>query len=140
MQLVSGFPPGFTQIKTQISAEKARLKMSLNKLWALVLSFTASNVVATTDSCAALTSLSLENTTIVTAYLQKTGANASTPLSCSATGAENLIASADVCRIHGYINTTAISSLVFEAWLPDIWYGRFIGLGNGGLGGCKSRW
>ncbi|KAG6845487.1 hypothetical protein H0H87_008384 [Tephrocybe sp. NHM501043] len=23
-----------------------------------------------------------------------------------------------------------------EAWLPDVWYGRFLALGNGGLGGC----
>ncbi|KAJ7690008.1 hypothetical protein B0H14DRAFT_2211267, partial [Mycena olivaceomarginata] len=23
-----------------------------------------------------------------------------------------------------------------EVWLPDEWYGRFMGLGNHGLGGC----
>ncbi|KAJ7848588.1 tannase and feruloyl esterase [Mycena olivaceomarginata] len=34
--------------------------------------------------------------------------------------------------------TTATSSIRAEAWLPDEWYGRFLGVGNGGLGGCIS--
>ncbi|KNZ74678.1 putative feruloyl esterase B-2 [Termitomyces sp. J132] len=34
------------------------------------------------------------------------------------------------------MNTTSTSAVHAEAWLPDTWFGRFLGLGNGGLGGC----
>ncbi|KAG6877613.1 hypothetical protein C0993_005617 [Termitomyces sp. T159_Od127] len=34
------------------------------------------------------------------------------------------------------INTTSTSAVYAEAWLPDTWYGRYLTVGNGGLGGC----
>lgn len=89
---------------------------------------------AVADACTSLTSLSLENTTVVNAFHQIKATNITTPISCQLT--DSLVTSADVCRVQGFINTTSTSSLEFEAWLPDIWYGRFMGLGNGGTGGC----
>ena len=90
------------------------------------------------DPCSALASLSFENTTITSTFHQEAGTNFSTPDSIipSCGSPFSNLAHANVCRIQGFINTTSESSVKFEAWLPDIWYGRFIGLGNGGLGGC----
>ncbi|KAH7349062.1 Tannase/feruloyl esterase [Pyrenochaeta sp. MPI-SDFR-AT-0127] len=44
--------------------------------------------------------------------------------------------SADICRIGLNITTSASSGLRMEAWLPRNWTGRFLSVGNGGLGGC----
>ena len=48
--------------------------------------------------------------------------------------------SADMCRVTGIIITSQASSVDFEIWLPDVWYGRFLVSGNGGLGGCKPSY
>ncbi|KAJ7509453.1 tannase and feruloyl esterase [Mycena galericulata] len=42
----------------------------------------------------------------------------------------------DVAYVAANSTTSATSAIRAEAWLPDEWYGRFLGLGNGGLGGC----
>ncbi|KAJ6526898.1 tannase and feruloyl esterase-domain-containing protein [Mycena vulgaris] len=46
------------------------------------------------------------------------------------------VTAAPPCRVYFVINTTDTSVVHAEAWLPDTWYGRFLGLGNGGLNGC----
>ena len=46
--------------------------------------------------------------------------------------------SVDMCRVNGVVTTSSSSSVDFEMWLPDIWHGRFLVTGNGGLGGCES--
>ena len=91
----------------------------------------------TIDPCISFTSSSFENTTITNAFYQEAGTNFSTSDSVCGTPLSNL-SHANVCRIQGFINTTSESSLKFEAWLPDTWYGRFIRLGNGGLDGCMT--
>lgn len=108
--------------------------MPSSKFWRLATLVAMAQTVAATDPCTALTSLSLENTTIVSAFRQTATTNVTTPMSCALV--TSIITSADVCRVQGYVNTTSDSSLTFEAWLPDTWYGRFIGVGNSGLGGC----
>lgn len=45
---------------------------------------------------------------------------------------------ASICRVQVTVNTSNASSLLLEAWLPDEWYGRYLGTGNGGLAGCTS--
>ncbi|KAF7365752.1 Carboxylic ester hydrolase [Mycena venus] len=84
--------------------------------------------------CLALkNTLQLENTTILdVAYV-------AAPTNVSATGSCQLYApvtAAPLCRVYFVINSTATSAVHAEAWLPDTWYGRFLGLGNGGLNGC----
>ncbi|KAH6642732.1 Tannase/feruloyl esterase [Boeremia exigua] len=44
--------------------------------------------------------------------------------------------SIDLCRVGLNISTSARSSIRMEAWLPQNWSGRFLSVGNGGLGGC----
>ncbi|KAF8510909.1 tannase and feruloyl esterase [Gautieria morchelliformis] len=85
------------------------------------------------DKCAALkTQLRLENTTILAATHVAAGTNVTTPGSCQSIAFSTVA----VCRVQAVVNTTATSAVHFEAWLPDVWFGRFLGLGNGGLGGC----
>ncbi|EIM87541.1 tannase and feruloyl esterase [Stereum hirsutum FP-91666 SS1] len=84
-------------------------------------------------SCDALRStLRLENTTILeVAYIQA-NSSITTPGSCQSSAT----VSSPLCRIYAQVNTTESSSLKFEAWLPDLWYGRLITIGSGGLSAC----
>ncbi|KAJ7653197.1 tannase and feruloyl esterase [Mycena polygramma] len=79
------------------------------------------------------THLYLENTTILNVAYIATPTNVTTPGICQSTTS---VTNAPLCRIQFVINTTSTSAVHGEAWLPDTWYGRFLGLGNGGLGGC----
>ncbi|KAG6889897.1 hypothetical protein C0992_003690 [Termitomyces sp. T32_za158] len=85
-----------------------------------------------TNACAALVDLRLENTTILSAGHVLGPVNVSTPGSCQS----QALVSSSLCRVQFVINTTSTSAVHAEAWLPDTWFGRFLGLGNGGLGGC----
>ncbi|KAJ7624364.1 tannase and feruloyl esterase [Roridomyces roridus] len=78
-------------------------------------------------------SLHLENTTILNVAYIAAPTNVSTPGSCQSTA---VVTAAPLCRVQFVINTTATSAVHAEAWLPDTWFGRMLGLGNGGLGGC----
>ncbi|KAF8579508.1 tannase and feruloyl esterase [Ramaria rubella] len=85
------------------------------------------------QKCASLkNNLHLENSTIIDVTHVAAGSNITTPGSCQSSA----ISTAAMCRVQVVVNTTATSAVHFEAWLPDQWFGRFLGLGNGGLGGC----
>jgi feruloyl esterase len=45
--------------------------------------------------------------------------------------------STNTCRIVLSIKTSEQSSIIFEAWLPETWTGRFLASGNGGIDGCE---
>ncbi|KAJ7857316.1 tannase and feruloyl esterase [Mycena olivaceomarginata] len=84
-------------------------------------------------ACLALrSSLNLENTTIIDVSYVPAGSKVTTLGTCAKTAH----VSAPLCRVQFFTNTTTTSVVHGEAWLPDEWYGRFLGLGNGGLGGC----
>ena len=90
---------------------------------------------STFDACTNLmTTLSLENTTILIAERLTEGQTISPPASCQLS---EIIVSTNACRIYAVVNTTAESAVHFEMWLPDVWFGRFLAVGNGGLAGCK---
>ncbi|KAG6859933.1 hypothetical protein C0995_001776, partial [Termitomyces sp. Mi166 len=84
-----------------------------------------------TNSCAQLVHLHLQNTTILFAGQVSGPVNVTTPGSCQS----QALISSTLCRVQFVINTTSTSAVHAEAWLPDTWFGRFLGLGNGGLGG-----
>ena len=48
------------------------------------------------------------------------------------------VVAVNLCRIALAIQTTRESSIVFEAWLPETWSGRFLATGNGGIDGCMA--
>ncbi|KAJ6571670.1 tannase and feruloyl esterase [Mycena capillaripes] len=77
-------------------------------------------------------SLSIENTTIIDVSYVPAGSTVGTIGTCDKTADVN----APLCRVQFFTNTTETSVVYAEAWLPDEWYGRFLGVGNGGLGGC----
>ncbi|KAJ7917031.1 tannase and feruloyl esterase [Mycena leptocephala] len=83
--------------------------------------------------CLALKSnLNLENTTILdVAYLA--GDTTVKPRGSCVNTAHVTV---PLCRVEFSTQTSAKSAVRAEAWLPDEWYGRFLGTGNGGLGGC----
>lgn len=86
------------------------------------------------SACLALRdSLHLENTTILNVTYIPAATAVSTPGSCQSTAQ---VSAAPLCRVYFVINTMSTSAVHAEAWLPDTWFGRFLGLGNGGLGGC----
>jgi hypothetical protein len=87
--------------------------------------------------------LHLQNTTILNVTYVAAPTNVTTPGSCQLTAPVNAppvstvpVSAAPLCRVQFVIHTTTTSAVHAEAWLPDTWYGRFLGLGNGGLGGC----
>ncbi|KAJ6509589.1 tannase and feruloyl esterase [Mycena vulgaris] len=89
---------------------------------------------AQSTKCLALKhSLHLENTTILNVTYVAAPTNVSTPGVCQSSAP---VSTAPLCRVQFIINTTATSAVHAETWLPDTWFGRFLGLGNGGLGGC----
>lgn len=89
--------------------------------------------------CLALqTTLHLENTTILNTTYLAAPTTVSTPGSCGHGSTEALVRAAPLCRVQFVVNTTASSAVRAEAWLPDVWYGRMLGLGNGNLEGCES--
>ncbi|KAF8518084.1 tannase and feruloyl esterase [Gautieria morchelliformis] len=107
----------------------------LVQLLAFKLLSSAGAAQSISDACSSLTAtLSLENTTIITAERITAGQNISTPGSCHWQSVAAV--TADACRVYAVVNTTAESAVHFEVWLPDTWFGRFLALGNGGLGGC----
>ncbi|KAJ6529801.1 tannase and feruloyl esterase [Mycena capillaripes] len=77
--------------------------------------------------------LQLENTTILNVAYLEAPATVSTAGSCQSSAA---VSAGPLCRVYFVTNTTSTSAVHGEAWLPDTWYGRFLGLGNGGLNGC----
>jgi feruloyl esterase len=84
-------------------------------------------------ACAQLPrSLQLQNTTILSVSYVTANSTVSTAGSCQS----NATISSNLCRIYAQVNTSSTSETKFEMWLPDEYYGRFITLGNGGLGGC----
>jgi len=93
-------------------------------------------VVAWGGSCSSLLSFNYPNLVITGATHLTAGTNftASADPTCFL---PTYINSVDVCRVAGVVNTSSTSSVTFEMWLPDTWYGRVLTAGNGGLGGCK---
>lgn len=51
--------------------------------------------------------------------------------------AYSAVAPVDFCRVALNYNTSSTSRVYTEHWLPKDWSGRFLGTGNGGIGGCE---
>ena len=106
-------------------------------LFLLPFSYASSSASDFETRCTSLKNFHFENTTILDAATVAPLANFSVPGTCQSSATNG---NTTVCRVQIITNTTSTSSVHMEAWLPDdnVWNKRFLGLGNGGLGGCKQ--
>ncbi|KAL5532409.1 hypothetical protein ACEPAF_5979 [Sanghuangporus sanghuang] len=88
--------------------------------------------IALATTALATTDFSSLNTTILNATYYDSPTTVTTLGTCSTQATVN----ASLCRIQYVVNTSDISAIAGEAWLPDDWNQRFVALGNGGLNGC----
>ncbi|KAJ7682502.1 tannase and feruloyl esterase [Mycena polygramma] len=79
-------------------------------------------------------SLNIENTTILDVAYVASGNMVKARGPCVA----QTHVSNPLCRVEFVTQTSENSAVRAEAWLPDKWNGRFLALGNGGLGGCTA--
>lgn len=85
-------------------------------------------------ACAGLKSgLPIPNVTVLDAIYYDEPANVSTSSIFGTIAVE-----VPLCRLEFAVSTSETSSVRAEAWLPSDWSGRFLAIGNGGLGGCES--
>ena len=110
-------------------------------LVALASSASAQNTSALAAACTALVSdsssstFSALNTTIFNATFFDGPATVDALGVCQATAD----ISVPLCRVEFFVNTSDVSAITAEMWLPADFNGRMLGLGNGGLGGlCKG--
>ena len=110
------------------------LVMFLRSSFAFILYLLVLRAVA--RDCTSLASLGLPNVTITHAVHLTAGStfNASADPTCFSPTYQNTV---DICRVMGAVTTSPASTVKFEMWLPDTWYGRVLTGGNGGLGGCR---
>lgn len=80
----------------------------------------------------------LDNTQVNLAQYIPAGTNASAPSTHSTCDAFDSEVDFDLCRIRLTSATSDDSGITLETWLPLNWTGRFLSVGNGGLGGCIS--
>ncbi|KAF4425156.1 tannase and feruloyl esterase [Fusarium acutatum] len=78
----------------------------------------------------------LPNATVHASELVKAGTNLTFPFYDVTCRLTSQVVKSDICRLSFDVATSTNSSVRFEAWLPLDWSGRFLGVGNGGLGGC----
>lgn len=92
----------------------------------------------TAHDCSGLASrLQFPNTTILSTTFVPAGTNLTYPDNDS-TCLRSQVSTSSVCRVQLFTQTSPTSNVTLEAWLPlrSAWSGRFLGTGNGGLGGC----
>ncbi|KAI8716316.1 Carboxylic ester hydrolase [Fusarium sp. LHS14.1] len=89
------------------------------------------------NGCAKLKErVQLPNATVHLSEVVKAGTNLTFPNYDPTCTLTSQVVKSDICRLSFDVATSSDSSVRFEAWLPLDWSGRFLGVGNGGLGGC----
>lgn len=76
------------------------------------------------------------NTTILSTEYVKAGGLVVAPSTHPTCAAYNATTNFSFCRVKMVAHTGPDSATSLEAWLPLNWTGRYLSVGNGGLGGC----
>lgn len=89
------------------------------------------------EKCVSLAqTFKLPNTKIILAEYIKNGTTINLQNVHPSCGSSNITVNSNICRISWNTTTGSKSGFRFEAFLPINWSGRFVTLGNGGVGGC----
>ncbi|KAK7415702.1 Feruloyl esterase [Neonectria punicea] len=80
----------------------------------------------------------LQNTKVNFTDFVAAGTNLTAPSTHETCAAFDSALDFDLCRVKLYKSTSEKSGITLETWLPADWSGRFLSVGNGGLGGCIS--
>lgn len=64
------------------------------------------------------------------------GTNLTFPDNDSSCSRASQVVKANLCRIALHVNTSSVSSVVLETWIPEDWNGRLVTVGGGGIDGC----
>jgi hypothetical protein len=92
--------------------------------------------VIAAQSCESLALVKLSNTTITAAHEVARGAFTPPGSTANGSGSAAYRSLPAFCRVQGAIQPTSDSHIEFEVWLPSSgWNGKYLGVGNGGLGG-----
>lgn len=75
-------------------------------------------------------------TSVLSAEFIQAGTNISIPSTHPTCPGFNSVVPYNFCRVSLQSKTGPSSAVDLEAWLPSNWTGRFLEVGNGGLGGC----
>ena len=129
--------PGYKQQQQQQQLRQAILGVIVASLAFGTLAQNSGDYEAACSSLASSssTTFSALNTTIFNAtFYAEPADNVATLGVCQPTA--NI--SVPLCRIQFYTNTSDISAIMAEMWLPTNYSGRMLALGNGGLDGCES--
>lgn len=76
------------------------------------------------------------DTTILSTNFYPNGSTIELPGTVASCAINSTTATSDLCRITLSVQTSCMSSIFLEAWLPTNWNGRFLASGTGGIGGC----
>jgi feruloyl esterase len=110
---------------------------------ALALDTGVSNLAIAAQSCGTFVGFKIPNTTITLAEIVVAGAfTPPTALPPAGTFGGLVLGSQknlpEFCRIAAVSRPTEDSEIQFEVWMPANWNGKFMGVGNGGMGGSIS--
>ncbi|ORY61662.1 Tannase/feruloyl esterase [Pseudomassariella vexata] len=89
------------------------------------------------DRCLAFTpEAHVSNSTRTELQFVPAGTNLTFPDNDATCNRASQVVSVDICRATLSIPTSNRSSITFEVWLPEVWTGRTLATGNGGIDGC----
>ncbi|KAI1340416.1 tannase and feruloyl esterase [Xylariaceae sp. FL0016] len=89
------------------------------------------------DKCLAFDPRDLvPNSSVTVREFVPAGTNITFPYNDPSCNRASQLVAANLCRIALSVPTSNRSGVVFELWLPEIWNGRTLATGNGGIDGC----
>lgn len=109
--------------------------LSLLLLLTPTITATATNTFK--EKCLGFKPATRRNTTLTRLEYVAAGTNLGLPENEPSCNRAAQAVAVDLCRVAFEVPTSGRSGFKFEIWLPEIWSGRTLATGNGGLDGCE---